>query len=74
MLSPAGLRDVVLRLAEVGVCQIHWSPEVLDEVERNLASRARAPKPSVAAAGARYVRSVMEDAFPDARVPRQTHA
>lgn len=42
-------------------------------MERNLAARARAPEPSVAAAGARYVRSVMEDAFPDAMVPREAY-
>lgn len=73
VLYPAALRDVLLTLAEAGVCQIRWSPDVLDEVERNLAARARAPEPSVAAAGARYVRSVMEDAFPDAMVPREAY-
>ena len=70
VLYPAALRDVLLTLAEAGVCQIRWSRDVFDEVERNLAARARAPEPSVAAASARYVRSVMEDAFPDAMVPR----
>ncbi len=73
VLYPAALRDVLLSLAEAGICQIRWSPDVLDEVERNLAARARAPEPSVAAKGARYVRSVMEDAFPDAMVPREAY-
>lgn len=73
VLYPAALRDVLLSLAEAGVCQIRWSPDVLDEVERNLAARARAPERSVAAAGARYVRSVMEDAFPDAMVSREAY-
>ncbi len=73
VLYPAALRDVLLTLAEAGICQIRWSPDVLDEVERNVATRARAPEPSVAAAGARYLRSVMEDAFPEALVPRQAY-
>ncbi|MDI3317774.1 MAG: hypothetical protein QJR14_09195 [Bacillota bacterium] len=53
VLYPAVLRDVLLSLAEAGVCQIRWSPDVLDEMERHVAARAKAPKPSVAQAGRR---------------------
>ncbi|AEJ40120.1 hypothetical protein TPY_1940 [Sulfobacillus acidophilus TPY] len=34
VLYPATLRDVILTIAEVGICQIRWSPDVLDELER----------------------------------------
>lgn len=74
VLYPAVLRDVLLSIAEAGVCQIKWSPDVLDEVERNLAARAKAPAPSVAAAGAQYTRRMMEEAFPEAMVSRESYA
>ncbi len=66
VLYPAVLRDVLLSLAEAGICQIRWSPDVLDEVERNLAARVDPDR-------ARYVRSQMEEAFPEAMVPRQAY-
>ncbi len=34
VLFPMNLRDVILTIAEVGVCQIQWSPDILDELER----------------------------------------
>lgn len=73
VLYPAVLRDVLLSLAEAGVCQIRWSPDVLDEMERHVAARAKAPKPSVAQKGAAYLRSEMERAFPDAMVDRSAY-
>lgn len=73
VLYPAVLRDVLLSIAEAGVCQIRWSPDVLDEVERNLSQRAKAPSPSAAMGGAQYIRRVMEDAFPDAMVDRSAY-
>lgn len=74
VLYPAVLRDVLLSLAEAGVCQIRLSPDVLDEMERNVGQRAKAPDPSVARAGARYLREIMERAFLDSIVPREAYA
>jgi len=34
VLFPTNLRDVILTIAEVGICQIRWSPDVLDELQR----------------------------------------
>ena len=68
------LRDVLLSLAEAGICQVRWSPDVLDEVERNLARRTKAPSPRVAEEGARYLRQTVEIAFPDAMVDRESYA
>jgi predicted nucleic acid-binding protein len=71
VLYPVTVRDVLLTIAESGVCQIRWSPDVLDEMERNIAQRPHAP--SSAAAGASYLRKTMERAFPDAMVSRNLY-
>jgi hypothetical protein len=33
-LLPTNLCDVILTIAEVGVCQVRWSLDVLDELQR----------------------------------------
>lgn len=72
VLYPANLRDILLTLAEAGIYQIRWSTDVLDEVERNVGERAKAP-PEQARSGAKYVRQVMESAFPDAMVDKASY-
>jgi predicted nucleic acid-binding protein len=39
VLVPVGLTDLLLRLAEKGLIDPHWSPQVLDEVARAVARR-----------------------------------
>ena len=34
VLFPMNLRDVILSMAEVGIYQIRWSPDVFDELRR----------------------------------------
>lgn len=33
VLFPSNLRDVILSTAEAGICQLRWSPDVLEEME-----------------------------------------
>lgn len=73
VLHQAVVRDVILSIAKAGIVQIRWSPDVLDEMERSVASRANAPSPEIATKGAAYVRSTMELAFPDAMVDRKAY-
>ena len=61
VLFPSNLRDVILSMAEAGLCQIRWSPDVLEEMERNLIKVGKTTP---------RLRSVMEAAFPDAMVLR----
>lgn len=68
VLFPPNLRDVILTIAETGVCQIRWSPCVLDEMQRNVAKRAKVEDPAAAETGAQHLRHVMERAFPEAMV------
>ncbi|PSR27357.1 MAG: hypothetical protein C7B47_08370 [Sulfobacillus thermosulfidooxidans] len=72
VLFPPNLRDVILTIAETGICQIRWSPDVLDEMQRNVIKKVKAD-PDTAKAGAQYLRSVMESAFPDAMVDRNLY-
>lgn len=72
VLYKAVLRDVLLSLAEEDVYQLRWSPEVLDEMVRNVADRPGID-PAQALAGANYTRSMMERAFPDATVGREAY-
>ncbi len=67
VLFPPNLRDVILTIAEAGICQIRWSPDVLDEMERNIIKKAKFDHEK-AESGVRYLRGVMENAFPDAMV------
>lgn len=62
-LYPATLSDLVLRLAEVRVFRPHWSPDVLEELDRNLTMVVR-PGSDGATRRIRH----MTDAFPDACV------
>lgn len=64
VLFPSNLRDVILSMAEAGICQLRWSPDVLEEMERNLIKVGKATP---------RLRSVMEAAFPDAMVPRDAY-
>jgi predicted nucleic acid-binding protein len=73
VLYPACLRDVLLTVAEAGICQIRWSDEVLGEMERNIAKRTTAQSVKEAAAGAKYTRNEMERMFPEAMVPRASY-
>lgn len=61
VLYPPSLADTLLRLGEAEVIRPHWSPDVLDELERNLAEVITAEK-------AHRRRVTMEAAFPDATV------
>ncbi|WP_053958003.1 hypothetical protein [Sulfobacillus thermosulfidooxidans] len=70
VLFPPNLRDVILTVAEIGICQIRWSPDVLDEMQRNVVKRAKVQDPAAANSGAQYLRRVMEAAFPEAMVER----
>jgi predicted nucleic acid-binding protein len=67
------LRDVLLTIAEAGICQVRWSADVLDETERNLAARVKAKSERQAREGAQYLRRIMEGAFPDAMVDRAAY-
>lgn len=60
-LYPITLADTRLRLAEVEVIRPHWSAEVMDELERNLANRIGIEK-------ARRRCGRMMSAFPEAMV------
>ena len=73
VLFPMNLRDVILTIAEVGICQIRWSPDVLDELERTYMKKSQvdASKPQ---AGAKYLLGIMKDAFPEAMVERDCYA
>lgn len=54
VLYPACLRDVLLTVAEAGICQIRWSSDVLDEMERNVATRTKGASAQEAENGALY--------------------
>ena len=76
VLYPPTLRDVLTRLAAAGVFQVRWSPDVLDEMQRAIerhVARKNPPQLSVAAGGAKYIRKLIEDAFPEALVPRTSY-
>jgi predicted nucleic acid-binding protein len=64
VLYPAYLRDLLLRLAQAGVYQPRWSPEILDEITRNLKKgRDTAGREKV-----NRVISLMKQHFEDAEV------
>lgn len=63
VLFPFTLRDTLLRAAAAGFYQLRWSPQILEEMERNLVSTGRVPR-----AKASKLRSVMEREFPEALV------
>jgi hypothetical protein len=63
VLYPMMLRDTLLRAAGVGCFRVHWSKEILDEVERNLVGDNRMNPRNAA-----RLRRAMEAAFPAASV------
>lgn len=62
-LYPATLADLLLRIAERGAFRLHWSADVLDELERNLAKL-----PTVGEERAKRRVHAMTRAFPRAVV------
>ena len=60
---PFTLRDALLRVCAAGFFQARWSTQILDEVERNLVLTGK-----TTAAQAARLRSVMDQAFPEATV------
>lgn len=73
VLFPTNLRDVILTIAEVGICQVRWSPDVLDELQRTYIKKAKVDA-AKAEAGVSYLLGIMTDAFPDAMVDRSYYA
>lgn len=75
VLFPTNLRDVILTIAEVGICQVRWSPDVLDELQRTYIKKAKVDA-AKAEADVSYLIGIMTNAFPDAMVDRSyyTHA
>jgi predicted nucleic acid-binding protein len=63
VLFPLTLRDSLLRAADAGLYQLHWSAEILDEAERNLVSSG-----TMKADQAAHLRATMEKHFPEALV------
>lgn len=63
VLFPMMLRDTLLRVAAADCYRAHWSSRILDEVTRNLISDY-----GMEPARAGVLRTVMEEAFPDANV------
>lgn len=67
-------------MAEAGTYQVRWSPDVLDEVQRNVARLIKVSSEmppgkaeKVREEASRYLRETMEHAFPDAMVSRQSY-
>lgn len=63
VLFPPALRDTLLRAAEAGLYQVHWSDQILDEATRNMVARSRMTQEK-----ADRLRARMNEAFPEARV------
>ncbi len=63
VLIPAALRDTLLGAAAAGLFRLHWSAELLDEVQRNLVkSGMTSPQ------GAASLRQTMEESLEDASI------
>ena len=63
VLYPFSLRDTLLRAASEGLFQLYWSGQILEEARRSLVSSGRMTDEQ-----ATRLRSVMEEAFPEAMV------
>lgn len=63
VLIPAAPRDTLLRATEAGLYRLHWSDEILAEIERNLVRHHM-----TAPAGARDLVDEMRSFFPEAMV------
>lgn len=61
VLHPAGLRDLLVRLAITGLFRAHWSADILDEMVRSILRR----RPDLAAAQLERTCELMCDAVPD---------
>jgi len=70
---PTNLRDVILTIAEVGICPVRWSPDVLDELQRTYIKKAKGDAEK-AEAGVSYLLGIMTDAFPNPMVDRSYYA
>lgn len=63
VLYPMYLRDTLLRAAEKGLYQVHWSQEILDGAIRNLVANQQITKTQ-----ADYLQKQLNKAFPEALV------
>jgi hypothetical protein len=61
VLHPAGLRDLLVRLATTGMFRAHWSTDILDEMVRSILRR----RPDLTAAQLDRTRELMCNAVPD---------
>ncbi len=61
VLHPAGLRDLLVRLATTGMFRAHWSDDILDEMVRSILRR----RPDLAAAQLDRTRELMCNAVAD---------
>lgn len=61
VLHPAGLRDLLVRLAMTGMFRAHWSSDILDEMVRSILRR----RPDLTAAQLDRTRELMCNAVPD---------
>lgn len=68
VLIPAAVRDTLLRAAAAGMYRLHWSEDILAEVQRNLVADGL-----TSAQGAADVVSAMRRAFPEATVEGYQH-
>lgn len=62
VLYPANLRDTLLRFAERGLYDVHWSDDILNELERSLLRSELSP------ASVTYVLTEMQHHFPEAKI------
>jgi predicted nucleic acid-binding protein len=63
VIVPAPLRDTLLRAAAKGLFRVHWSDDILEEVERTLVNRRLTDAPK-----ARYLIETLEETFEEAKV------
>jgi predicted nucleic acid-binding protein len=63
VLYPFSLRDTLLRAASEGLFQLYWSDQILEEARRSLVNSGRMTDDR-----ATRLRSIMEEAFPEAMV------
>jgi predicted nucleic acid-binding protein len=61
VLHPAGLRDLLVRIATTGMFRAHWSADILDEMVRSILRR----RPDLTEAQLARTRQLMCDAVPD---------
>lgn len=63
VLFPFTVRDTLLRAAALGMYQVHWSAQILDEATRNLIATGRMTDEQAA-----HLMAAMRHAFPEALV------